>query len=982
MNKTKRFLSLILAFAMVFSLMAALSGCGDKEPSETNAPSSDATVPSGSESVKPSESEPTVPSNTTEPTSPKPVEKLVYSINVSSIGGMPMEGISAVIYANSEMNDIVDVGDTDEEGNISISLPVSNDYVIVLENVPAGFITEEYYTFSGNGARIVLNSKLITDKTLADVTSSLKVGDVMYDFTVTTPGGETVTLSEVLEEKKMVLLNFWFSTCGPCATEFPYMDEAYQMYQEDGAVIALDPLEPSATVGNYQASMGLSFPMASCPNAWASSAFGFNNFPSTVVIDRYGVICLIEVGALTSLRPFTSIFEYFTADDYTQKLCYNGVGDIISQVRPNQTMDSSEEIGAALNQGDIEATFRPEEDDEYSWPFVITDKNGSLCLKASNQNIESSYAIIYMDVVLKAGQAVGFDYLSSTENGSDYMHVIVNDEAIFSISGYDENETWRSCYPCVANQDGTYEIALCYIKDEADNVGDDTIYIRNLRVVDVKDIDSTAHLPRKAATSADGFEYSYVDVFLNEKDGYYHVGSENGPLLLADLMGFTEFNEELSVWQIVYDTGYEYNGGDLYKAMEEYFNYASNSSLNGVCTVNAKLAELLKYIAEVAGFDGTENEWLKICKYYEAYGKDAEQMEDPIKGLATFSAYEATLGKNVESNSFYYNTVIMPRGKLAKFIPAKSGVYRITSRSDSSQGVDGWIFDGDRNVLLTYEMDERMWNDNKNVSMVLYMEAGKDYYIDIAFWDVYEVGTIYYDIEYIAPTLEHFRLASPGYFTYDSDATGDAMYHLIAGGIDVILGEDGFWYEDLGKDANGNQIYGSKLYADFTGITGLFSNPVITVDSHDENGNLVYDENGNVVKIKGMVDMGGFDFSKTENDLYILSILEKYNNDVDATDAYLRNLWGDEYAANAANYMLQDVYAGVYHGEGEDLTEALKAYIPKIYNGSAVERVGCVEVDAELANILQQLVTKYTFENVDNSWVKLCYYYDYLGPDA
>ena len=32
------------------------------------------------------------------------------------------------------------------------------------------------------------------------------------------------------------------------------------------------------------------------------------------------------------------------------------------------------------------------------------------------------------------------------------------------------------------------------------------------------------------------------------------------------------------------------------------------------------------------------------------------------------------------------------------------------------------------------------------------------------------------------------------------------------------------------------------------------------------------------------------------------------------------------------------------------------------------------------AELLQLLLDKYTFENVKNSWLKVCFYYDYLGP--
>jgi hypothetical protein len=499
-----------------------------------------------------------------------------------------------------------------------------------------------------------------------------------------------------------------------------------------------------------------------------------------------------------------------------------------------------------------------------------------------------------------------------------------------------------------------------------------------MRICSAKDIDVATYLPRSAATSVDGFEYEYAEIFYNSKDGYYHVGSVNGPLLLVNMTaGTTEFNEEKTLWSIVYDDALMVDGKSLYEQMVDYFSYASNASLIGYCTVNQELAVYLKAVADLVGFTDDENEWLKMCKYYEAYGKNVKQLEDPIKGLAPFSAYEAKLGKNVKTNVFYYDTAIIPRGKLAKFVPSKSGVYRITSRAESAQGVDGWIFDGNRNELLVYEMDERMYNDSDNVSMVFYMKAGEAYYIDIAFWDVYEVGYIYYDIEYLGSSIEHFRLASHGYFTYDSDASGDAMYHLIAGGIDVVLGPDGYYYEDLG---NGKR--GSKLYADFTGITSLFSNPIATVTSYDKNGKPIRDEQGNVVKIKGMIDMGGFDFSKTEEDLYVLGVMEKFGNDIEQTKKYLKDAWGDDYDANAQAYQIEDVFEGTYHGAGEDMTPAIKKYLAKMYNGSATERVGCVEVDKELADILQKLMDKYTFEGVDYSWKKLCYYYDHLGPNV
>lgn len=879
-------------------------------------------------------------------------KETTYTVSVQTKGGMILPDIDVRVYNDEKLTDLAGAESLEDDGTVEIELPESDNYYIEIDGAPKGYDVADYYQFDGKKADIVLTSSLITDDDIS--TAQLGLGDVMYDFTITTPDGEKYQLSELLKEKKMVMLNFWYTTCSWCVTEFPIMSEAYELYKDDIEILALNPLgEGADAVRSFQQQYALPFPTAECPTSWAN-VFGITGYPTSVFIDQYGVICAVEAGAITSLRPFVSAFEHFTADDYKQMLCTNGVADLVTQIKPTETMPSSDEIAAVISPG-ANITYRPEEGDsaEYSWPFVIGEKNGEKCIYASNKGIEDSYAIIYADVELKKGQALGFDFMRSSEAASDILYVIVEGEDILAISGV--RDYWETTYAWVAEEDGTYEVAFCYMKDESTNEGDDTVYIKNLHVIDASAISNSldVHIPRYAAVEQEDGSYSYVDIVYSSADGYYHVGSANGPLLLADLLNYTQFNEEGTVYELVYDDQeLLVDGENRFEEFEQYANYASNSRLTGACPVTKDLAVYLQALAEQFGFEDDENEWLKICKYYDAYGS-GKHLEDPIKGLAAFCAYDAHMGSG---NSFEYDRAILPRGLMAEFVPSQSGVYRITSHNDSQQGVDAWIFNENREELLVYERDERMFTEEGEVSMVFYMEAGKSYYIDIAFWDVYEVGTITYDIEYVAPTYNLFRLASPGYFTYDSDATGDAMYYVIAGGIDVVLGDDGIYYEDLG---NGQK--GSKLYCDFTGITGIFSNPIMTNQG-----------------VKGMIDMGGFDFSKTENDMYVLSIIEAQGS-VDAADEYLKELWGEDYDAYAEEYQLKDVYAGKYHGSGEDYTEAIRAYCSKVEGGNS-EKTGCVVVTKELAEILQMVMDKYTFENVDHSWTKLCYYYDYLGP--
>lgn len=913
----KKLLCMAMAVIMLFSLV----GCNDGETS------SDANRPQGD---------------------------TAYTVTVKTAGGMALSGIDVYVYTDDSLSDMQDYTKTSDKGVATFNLDKSADYAIVLSSVSKGYNVEKSYRFDGVTADIVLTSSLVTEDDLS--TAQLGLGDVMYDFTVMKPDGKEIKLSDVLKEKKLVVLNFWYTTCSWCLEEFPLMDEILKDYKDDVEIIALNPMEDNTAVDGFQKQYGYSFSMAACPSSWANT-FSVSGYPTSVFVDQYGVITLVEAGAITSKRPWVCAFEHFTADKYEQKLCESGIGDLVTQIKPTYTMDKSDAISDLINSGDVKVTYRPETEDEnaeYIWPFIKGEKLGKSCIYASNVGIDDSYAILYADVELKKGQAVGFDYLISTEKGNDVMYVIVNDEDVFQISGVSEKEAWQSCYPCVADKDGTYEVALCFLKDSDGADGDDTVYIDNMRVVDQSKIDVATYLPRYAATSDDGDKYKYVDIVFNDADGYYHVGDKNGPLLLADLMNYTQFNEEESIHDIVYNGDADEDGVSLYNKVEEdglgmveYFSYASNSTINGTCTVNKELAEMLKQVARVAGFEDDENEWLKICKYYETYGKGASQLDDPIRGLSTFSALKTTLGKNVASNYFYYDRAILPRGMFSEFVPSKSGVYRFTSKSDYQDGIDAWIFNENGELIYTYEHDERMYLDDKNCSMVYYMEAGKPYYINMAFWDVYATGTINYDVEFVGESHKLFRLAAPGYFTYDTDATGSAMYDIIAGGIKPEL-KDGKYYDS--ED-------GSLIYADFNGLTTIFGNSIIE-----------------------MIDMHGFDFSKSETDGEILAYLKQNDNDVEKTKKYLKKLWGDEYDANAEIYQLDDVFAGRYHGDGDDLTEDIKKYLSRV-DKSGTELDGCVVVDEELAEILQQLMDKYTFEEVENSWLKICYYYDYLGPN-
>ena len=909
------------------------------------------------ESQSASESESTSESESASQSEAKPDNgKVEYTVKVTSIGGLPLSGLNFYIYTG---DDLITYGKTNAEGVGTVSLKEGADYEVELSASDLeGYIVDERYPISGTNVEIVLTSSVIMDSDLTGV--QYELGDIIRDFTVVTTTGESITLSDVLKEKKGVLINFWYSTCSPCINEFPYMQSAYEKFSDEIEVIALNNYagDNDMSVKSFKAEMGLTFPVAK-DYSRLGSAFSLQGYPTSIFVDRYGTICLIEIGGLTSEKPFVAAFEHFTADDYEQKL-FKTIDELTPTEKPNIEMPSSEDIGAALNGNGFTAEYTPETgtaDAEFSWPFIVAEKNGLTCVKPSNKYKDASFATLHATVSLEAGEALAIDWFAESEIGVDILYILVNEKDIYRLSGVSED--WTTCFPYVAAEAGEYKVSFIYLKDDSTDVGDDTVYLRNFRKVSASEINVPTYIPRQAATNKNanglGFQ-NYITPVFNEKDGYYHVNHVDGPILLANLMSDTLLSEE-SLNQLGYDGKLVVNGTDLYEKLVDYCNYSINGTLYGYSPVTEELKVILEAAADMVGFEkNNPNQWLQACSYYDAYGTD-KQLEDPVKGIAFFAAIDTLLSTETEqilNYVTYDGRVIMPRGLKFKFVPEKSGVYFIQSQSEHQ--VDGWIFDENYELFHTASVVDRPYGeytlDTVNVSMVVYLEEGKTYYIDIAYYDIYAEGTFTFTINYVAESYLHFHLASPGYFTYHESTSGQ-INETIAGGINVILGDDGYYHE-LRDDGT----IGSIVYADFSTSTGLFTQSILK-----------------------MIEMGGFNFSLDETDQIVLAKLKELGGDKEACLAYYKNLWGDTYAEWEAIYQLEEVLAGKYHGEGEDLTDEISAYIEKMiaYSEEAPELEGCVPVDAELANLLQKLMDKYSFKGVDPSWTKLCYYYKYLG---
>ncbi|MBQ7343631.1 MAG: TlpA family protein disulfide reductase [Clostridia bacterium] len=1026
----KKLISFLLCLILTLSCVLPLVSCGGKD---NGGDDDDGKTPGGS--VVGGGNGGTTENGETE-----------YTVKVVTVGGMPLEGVMVYIHNGEAYSVCTAPQETDKDGIAKFKLKTSNDYSVQIDGAPNGYNVKEgltkddRYPLTAPDTLITLSSAPITS---GGFKSSYDIGDVMYDFTLTDINGDTYKLSEMLKTKDMVMLNFWYVGCSNCYYEFPYINNVYKNYMDDIEILAINDYttDTKQDVIDYPEYLGeeLAMPLfkvGNTANDLTLSKFPSEGYPTTVIIDRYGVICMIEVGAVLGDSKWKNIFDHFVGDDYKQTLITDN-SILNPQLEPTVKWDddSAEEIANAFNSGDITVSYHPEtneKDAKYAWPFIVDTYNGETVVRPSNNGVDNSFAILYADVQLKPGQAIMFDWFASTQNnemGTDVLYILVDGKDIYSISGISE-DGYEICCTYVdprpvteTNKDdvATYEVAFAYYKDTVESEGDDTVYLKNLRVVGVDEIPVETYIFRYAATdlneTGDGYN-TYVTVHLGA-DGYYHVGSVDGPLLLANHLSYTQFDSEKTVSERVYaNYSLMVNGVNKFQNWVTYGNAASNSQMYYYTPVTEELREMLMAYCEEhrreVGKSASENLWLQLCVYYDAYGVDedgnpAEHLPDPIQGLTSFSAFEVeitndnptTQGDVVASAEVTYNRVIMPRGYLYKFVPTKSGVYRITSKSE--QEVNGWIFtgnndewvknEGDRTILTSDSVAERITDDllienedgtmafdRTNVSLVAYMEAGEAYYIDIAYYDVYAVGTFTFDVKWIGESFGHFIQASPGPITYIESVNG-GMGQLIAGGIDVDFKTvDGveYAYQVLERDENGNVTkWGEKIYADFYYPTTLFPSQSIeallkanafnyTITELDREALILLDG----VRVDGkaaLIDKWIKEETVADKDAAEAKWAELGLDDIvkDGLDGTYDGTYTDE-ALALADYVIAE---GTYELKAEWGKELLSSYVWDQYEMDSVIR-GAFSADETTAAKQAEYL-----ENVNNNFTEAWNYY-------
>ena len=123
-----------------------------------------------------------------------------------------------------------------------------------------------------------------------------------YDFMVYDENNNAYKLSDF--EGKPVVLNFWASWCGPCKSEMPDFEVAYQEYGEKIQFLMINMTdgyqETVSSANDFIKDKGYTFPVFYDSNLEAAKAYSVYSIPATYFIDAEGYIIAWGSGALSA----------------------------------------------------------------------------------------------------------------------------------------------------------------------------------------------------------------------------------------------------------------------------------------------------------------------------------------------------------------------------------------------------------------------------------------------------------------------------------------------------------------------------------------------------------------------------------------------------------------------------------------------------------------------------------------------------------
>ncbi|MCK5633588.1 MAG: TlpA family protein disulfide reductase [Anaerolineales bacterium] len=142
---------------------------------------------------------------------------------------------------------------------------------------------------------------------------SIRVGDRVPDLILTTFEGDEINFADL--HGQIIVVNFWASWCKPCEQEAVELEQAYQVYKDQGVVfLGVDYVDTETEARAYLAKFGITYPNGPDLGTRISQAFRIIGVPETYIIGPDGRLAAAKIGPYLSLDEIVNQIETVMAE--------------------------------------------------------------------------------------------------------------------------------------------------------------------------------------------------------------------------------------------------------------------------------------------------------------------------------------------------------------------------------------------------------------------------------------------------------------------------------------------------------------------------------------------------------------------------------------------------------------------------------------------------------------------------------------------
>jgi peroxiredoxin len=136
-------------------------------------------------------------------------------------------------------------------------------------------------------------------------------GEQLPEATLTDRDGEELSSSDLLGSP--LVLNFWFSTCPPCAKELPDFASVHAELGDDVRFVGINTVDSVEVMERFAGERGVTYELYRDEFAELTDGIGAAAFPITVFVTSDGTI-VEQTGVLDAEQLRTKIGELLEAD--------------------------------------------------------------------------------------------------------------------------------------------------------------------------------------------------------------------------------------------------------------------------------------------------------------------------------------------------------------------------------------------------------------------------------------------------------------------------------------------------------------------------------------------------------------------------------------------------------------------------------------------------------------------------------------------